>query len=111
MRAQGGGLVVNVSSMVTRNHFPRLAGYASTKYAVNALTLAARQELAEDNIRVCLIRPKLVETDFGRNSLVAEPDAIRDRSNPHAPPMDTAEFVAEKIAELIVSEAAELDLA
>jgi len=39
-----------------------------------------------------------------------EPDFLGDRGNPSAPPMDTPEFVAEKIAELIDSEAAELNL-
>jgi short-subunit dehydrogenase len=110
MRRQGGGMIVNVSSMVSTMHIPRLAGYASTKYAVNALTLAARAELEQDGITVCLIRPRLVETDFGRNAAMPEPEFLRDRSNASAPPMDTPEFVAEKIAELIGSEVAELNL-
>jgi NAD(P)-dependent dehydrogenase (short-subunit alcohol dehydrogenase family) len=110
MRRQGGGMIVNVSSMTTARVIPNLAGYASTKYAVNALTLAAREELRPDGIVVCLMRPRLVETDFGRNAAMPEPDALRDRSNTSAPPMDTPEFVAEKIEELIRSEAAELNL-
>jgi len=39
-----------------------------------------------------------------------EPDFLRDRQNPSAPPMDTPEFVAEKIGDIILSEAAELNL-
>ena len=110
MRRQGGGMIVNVSSMTSTRVIPNLAGYASTKYAVNALTLTAREELRPEGIMVCLIRPRLVETDFGRNAAMPEPDTLRDRSNPSAPPMDTPEFVAEKIEELIRSEAAELNL-
>ncbi len=110
MRSQGGGMIVNVSSMVSTMYIPNLSGYASTKYALNALTLTARAELEPDGIVVSLIRPKLVETDFGRNAAMPEPDFLRDRANPSAPPMDTPEFVAEKIAELVRSEAAELNL-
>lgn len=110
MRRQGGGVIINVSSMVSTMLIPSLSGYASTKYAVNALTLTARAELEKDGIVVCLIRPKLVESDFGRNAAMPEPDFLRDRSNASAPPMDTPEFVAERIAELIGSEAAEMNL-
>ena len=87
-----------------------LAAYASTKHAVNSLTLTAREELAKDNIVVSLIRPKLVDTDFGRNSVLPEPDALRDPNNPNRPPIDTPETVAVKIGELIQSEEATLNL-
>jgi NADP-dependent 3-hydroxy acid dehydrogenase YdfG len=110
MRSQRSGVIVNVSSMTSTRYIPKLAGYASTKYAVNALTLTARAELEADGITVSLIRPKLVETEFGRNAAMPEPDSLRDRTNPSAPPMDTPEFVAEKIVELIASEAAEMNL-
>ena len=36
MRAQGGGLIVNISSMTTRQLWPSLGGYASTKHALNS---------------------------------------------------------------------------
>lgn len=110
MRKNQGGMIVNVSSMVSRNYYPNLAAYASTKYALNALSLTARGELAKDHIIVSLIRPKIVDTGFGKNSAVPEPDFLRDRNNPSAPPIDTPEFVADKIVELIGSEAAEMDL-
>jgi NADP-dependent 3-hydroxy acid dehydrogenase YdfG len=46
MRAQGGGNIVNISSMVSKNYFPRIGAYASTKCALNALSLTARTELS-----------------------------------------------------------------
>ena len=42
MRKQGGGMILNISSRVSKNYFPNLAAYASTKYALNALSLTAR---------------------------------------------------------------------
>ena len=66
MRAQGGGSMVDISSMVSKNYFPRIGAYASTKYALNALSLTARAELAPDHIIVSVVYPGLVETDLGR---------------------------------------------
>ena len=110
MRKQGGGMIVNVSSMTTMRIVANAAAYASTKHAINSLTLTAREELEKDNIVVSLIRPKLVDTDFGRNAILPEPDALRDPNNPNRPPIDTPETVAVKIGELIQSEEATLNL-
>ena len=110
MRKQGGGMIVNVSSMTTVRIVANAAAYASTKHAVNSLTLTAREELAKDYIVVSLIRPKLVDTNFGRNSILPEPEALRDPNNPNRPPIDTPETVAVKISELIQSEEATLNL-
>lgn len=111
MRRQGGGLILNVSSMATRRYIPNIAAYASTKYALNALTLTARQELAKDNIVVSLIRPGVVDTDFGRNTPSPEPEALRFAADgtllPH---VLSPELIAEKISELIQSGEAELDV-
>lgn len=106
MRKQGGGMILNVSSMVSKNYFPYLGGYASTKYALNALSLTARQELGKDKIIVCVMHPKMTATNFARNAIGARPDF---GSRPAGPAMqiDSAEAVAEKIAAQIVSEEAE----
>ncbi len=48
MRKQGGGMIVNISSNTSKNYFPYVAAYASTKYALNCITLTARQELKKD---------------------------------------------------------------
>jgi short-subunit dehydrogenase len=77
---------------------------------VNSLTLTARAELEKDNIIVSLIRPKRVDTDFGKNAINPELDTFRDPNNPNRPPVDTPEHVAEKIGELIRSREAELNL-
>ena len=68
MRQQGGGMILNVSSVVSKNYFTTIGGYASTKYALNALSLTARQELAKDNIVVSVFHPKMTATEVGQNS-------------------------------------------
>lgn len=73
MRKQGGGVIINISSGVSRMFIPGLSAYASTKYALNAISLTARTELAADNIRVGIMLPGMTATDFGRNALGARP--------------------------------------
>ena len=111
MRKQGGGTILNVSSMSTRRYIPNIAGYASTKYALNALSLTARQELAGDGIVVSIIRASLVDTDFGQNAPSPEPGALRRAPDGSLlPSVLSPEQVAEKISELIRSGEAEFDL-
>lgn len=110
MRQQGGGMIVNVSSMVTAHDIANLGVYSATKHSVNVLSRIARQELVADHILVKLLMPKLVLTDFGKHAAKPEPDALRDQNNPQRPPADTPETVAEKLLELIMSDADELQL-
>lgn len=111
MRKQGKGSIVNISSQSTKKYIPNIAGYASTKYALNALSLTARAELEKDNIAVSIIRPGIVDTDFGKHTDFPEPDALRKSPDgailPH---VIKPEVVADKVFELISTEAAELDL-
>jgi short-subunit dehydrogenase len=108
MREHGGGIIINVSSMVSKMHLPGLGGYAATKAALNMLSDTARGELAPDNIRVITIYPRMTATDFGRNSLGNRP--MREQQRGSAAPgmvIDSAEYVAEKILEAIQKEPAE----
>jgi short-subunit dehydrogenase len=110
MRAQGGGMILNVSSRVSKNYFPNLAAYASTKYALNALSLTARQELKNDHIIVSVIHPRMTATDFGKNSVrVTAFQNARPGDRPQME-VDTAEQVADKIVSLIHSEAPEAEM-
>ena len=58
MRAEGGGMILNISSRVSKNYYPNLSAYASTKYALNAISLTAREELKKDHIMVSVFHPK-----------------------------------------------------
>jgi short-subunit dehydrogenase len=112
MRAQGGGLILNVSSMVSKMALRGIGGYASTKYALNGLSATARAELTPDNIRVILVYPRITATAFVQNGIgyggfgVARPQG----GNPNAAPgmvIDSAEAVAGKILDAIQNEPAE----
>jgi NADP-dependent 3-hydroxy acid dehydrogenase YdfG len=65
MRARGSGRVINVSSVVGRTTFPIMGVYGATKYAVEALSDALRQEVAGFGIQVVIIEPGFVATSLG----------------------------------------------
>lgn len=61
---EGGG-IVNISSGLTRFSFPGYAAYASMKGAMETLTKYQAKELGERKIRVNIVAPGAIETDFG----------------------------------------------
>lgn len=110
MRAQGGGAIVNVSSMVSKAYIPYLGAYASTKYALNAISLTARAELDKDGIVVGVVHPGMTATQFGKNAVKSDAVAERmeSRHREHLPEPDTAEYVAGRILLALQSGEAEI---
>jgi NADP-dependent 3-hydroxy acid dehydrogenase YdfG len=101
-KARGEGHIVNVSSMLGRVPFAAFrSAYSGAKHFVNALTATLRDELRESwpEIRVSLVSPGVVRTDFGLNALHGGPDS-RDLPFSQGP-----EEVAEVIADVIGSRA------
>lgn len=68
-RAQKEGVVVNVTSMGGRVGFPLYSIYNSTKWAVEGFSEALQYELRSHNIRVKVIEPGVIKTDFYDRSL------------------------------------------
>ena len=64
LRQRGGGWIVNISSLASKNPFPGGAAYCASKAAVNAFSEALMQELRFDNIRVTYVLPGSVATGF-----------------------------------------------
>ncbi len=69
MRQQGGGDIVNVSSVSGHISSPYMGGYAATKHAMNAIGMAARVELLRHNINVVTVCPGYISTDFSKNMI------------------------------------------
>lgn len=67
MKKQGGGDIVNVSSVSGHISTPYMSGYAATKHAMNAIGKAARMELLRHNINVLTVCPGYIATDFVKN--------------------------------------------
>ena len=64
MKTQGGGSIVNTSSMVSLYGQPVGVGYPASKFAVNGLTKSLARELGPDNIRVNAVAPGVTRTDM-----------------------------------------------
>lgn len=64
MKEQGGGSIVNTSSMVSLYGQPAGCSYPASKYAVNGLTKSLARELGKDNIRVNAVLPGVTRTDM-----------------------------------------------
>lgn len=64
MKAQGGGVIINTSSMVAEYGQPAGCGYPASKFAVNGLTRSLARELAKDHIRVNAVAPGVTRTDM-----------------------------------------------
>lgn len=64
MRSNGGGVIVNVSSVAAKLSIPFQAFYSATKAAVSALSDALRLEVAPFGIKVTSVLPGDVKTDF-----------------------------------------------
>ncbi|MFI2362978.1 SDR family NAD(P)-dependent oxidoreductase [Promicromonospora sp. NPDC019610] len=65
-RAQRGGHVVNVSSILGLLSFPGWSLYAAGKFALEAITESLAAEVADHGIRVNLVEPGYMRTDFLR---------------------------------------------
>jgi len=69
MKSQGGGVIVNVSSMIEAAAVPYMAGYGASKVALGYLSDAAAIELDEYDIAVVRVLPGITETNFNANLL------------------------------------------
>ncbi len=67
MRDQGGGCIINTSSMVSLYGQPSGVGYPASKAAVNGLTKSLARELGKDGIRVNAVAPGVTRTDMVAN--------------------------------------------
>ncbi|KAJ3340674.1 hypothetical protein HDU93_006531 [Gonapodya sp. JEL0774] len=63
-RAKNSGYIINIGSISAKETYPGGGVYCGTKFMVDALTRTLRQELVDSPIRVALINPGMVETEF-----------------------------------------------
>ena len=86
----GAGHIINISSLAGKNPLPRGAAYAASKWGLNGLSYSMAEELRGHNIRVSVVCPGSVNTDFGQR-----------RSGRDAEKMLKPEDVAHVVATLV----------
>ena len=94
MRAQGGGHIVNVSTIIAQRSVPFMSAYCMSKFALNALDESLALEVGRDGIGVSLVCPGLTHTGFQTNA----------RKIGFSPPVSNASGMrAERVAQAILS--------
>jgi short-subunit dehydrogenase len=95
MKRQGGGTIINISSVAGHIPLPFHALYSATKFAMDAVGKAARVELAASGVNVLTVCPGYVRTDFGVN-------AIRGSELKQVRPARARGITAERVANAVL---------
>jgi short-subunit dehydrogenase len=93
MRAQGSGMIINISSMAGRVVVPRIGYYSASKFALTAIGDALRMEESHYGIKVMNVFPGTTRSSFGENRL-----GTRGRQAHQVLPPVSAEKVARRVA-------------
>jgi NAD(P)-dependent dehydrogenase (short-subunit alcohol dehydrogenase family) len=80
MRKQGSGRIVNISSGAGRFGYPGGSAYVSTKFALEGLSESMAYELEPFGIKVVLVEPGFIRTNFGSSMVFA-----KKAQNPNSP--------------------------
>jgi NAD(P)-dependent dehydrogenase (short-subunit alcohol dehydrogenase family) len=83
MRRNGGGRIVNCSSILGMVVAPYRGAYCASKFALEALTTSLRIELEGTGIRVSLIEPGPIRSRFIENSVARLQATIDMENSPH----------------------------
>ncbi len=84
MRQRQEGRIINVSSVVGKVTPPLNGAYASTKYALESLSDALRMEVAPWSIKVILVEPGPIRTNFGATALRESDPLLQQSDSPYA---------------------------
>jgi short-subunit dehydrogenase len=97
MRQQGGGHIINISSVAGKRGVPLAGVYSATKFALNGVSESLRIELHNSNIHVSIINPAATRTEFG--DVIRKGDATTSYRS--MGPSQSAEQVAASIVRCI----------
>ncbi len=64
LKRGGGGWIINIASLAGRNYFPQGAAYCASKAGLVAFSESVMQEVRADGIRVSVVMPGSVNTEF-----------------------------------------------
>jgi NAD(P)-dependent dehydrogenase (short-subunit alcohol dehydrogenase family) len=95
MRRQKSGTIVNISSGAGRFGFPSGSAYVSTKFAVEGLSESMSYELEPFGIKVAIVEPGVIRTNFADGLVVAKKS--KDPSSPYSQLMQKAANGFEKM--------------
>jgi NAD(P)-dependent dehydrogenase (short-subunit alcohol dehydrogenase family) len=97
MRKKQGGTIVNVSSIGGRISFPLSSAYHGTKFALEGVSESLRYETQPFGIKVVLIEPGVIGSNFLRNVKLAQ--MALEPTSPYAPMVQTLQKASTRIYE------------
>ncbi|HYJ03160.1 MAG TPA: SDR family oxidoreductase [Nitrososphaeraceae archaeon] len=95
MRNQNNGIIVNLSSIVGKMAIPLNSAYTSSKFAVEGFSESVRYELEDFGIKVILIEPGVIKSNFYENIKMSK-NSLADPKSPYQP-------ITQKIFEAFLS--------
>jgi NAD(P)-dependent dehydrogenase (short-subunit alcohol dehydrogenase family) len=95
MRRQKSGTIINISSGAGRFGFPTGSAYVSTKFAVEGLSESMSYELEPFGIKVAIVEPGVIRTNFGDGLVVAKKS--QDPNSPYSQMMQRSAAGFEKM--------------
>ncbi len=84
MRNQNSGIIVNLSSIVGKMAIPLNSAYVSSKFAVEGFSESLRYELEDFGIKVILIEPGVIKSNFYENIKMAK-NSLMDQTSVYQP--------------------------
>ena len=96
MREQKSGIIVNISSGAGRFGYPGHSAYISTKFAVEGLSESISYELEPFGIKVVIIEPGVIRTNFSSGSVIA-----KKSQDPNSPYSQRMQKIAKSFEELM----------
>ena len=84
MRKQKSGTIVNISSGAGRIGFPGMSAYVSSKFALEGLSESMSYELEPFGIKVVIIEPGVIRTNFKKNSVMSKKSLDSSSISPYS---------------------------
>jgi NAD(P)-dependent dehydrogenase (short-subunit alcohol dehydrogenase family) len=97
MRKQGSGRIINMSSGAGRFGYPGGSAYVSSKFALEGLSESLAYELEPFGIKVVLIEPGFIRTNFANGMVLAK--KAQDPNSPYSQMMQMVGSVSAKLME------------
>ena len=92
MKRQGGGTIINVSSVTAKRPLPLMSVYSASKAAINGLSEALRAEIAETGVELSIVMPATIDTPLFEHARTKEGVAPK-ATPPIYPPSEVARAI------------------
>jgi NAD(P)-dependent dehydrogenase (short-subunit alcohol dehydrogenase family) len=99
MRKQRHGIIVNISSVAGRTGFPLTSAYVSSKFALEGLSESIAYEIEQFGIKVILIEPGVIKTNFDSNLKIGK--GVSDTKTTNGNDSPYADLTEKRIAGFI----------